>query len=103
MKHPKVNKEEQNLDNYGNKDIDDPDYECNTSLESTSVNEVKSFIEAGTLDVVSPVKFQLNKPIQELSSSTMQYQKCQYKSLKKKKNNNTLSLKHLTKKMSLLR
>ena len=85
MKHPKVNKEEQNLDNYGNKDIDDPDYECNTSLESTSVNEVKSFIEAGTLDVVSPVKFQLNKPIQELSFSTMQYQKCQYKSFKKKK------------------
>lgn len=46
---PKVDKEEQNLDNYNNNDdIDDPDYECNTSLESTTINEMKSFIETST-------------------------------------------------------
>ena len=38
-----------NLDNYNNNDdIDDPDYECNTSLESTTINEMKSFIETST-------------------------------------------------------
>ena len=46
---PKVDKEEQNLDNYNNNDdIDDPDYECNTSLERTTINEMKSFIETST-------------------------------------------------------
>ena len=77
-KYRKVKKEEQNLDNYN--DIDDPNYECNTSLESTAVNEMKSFIETSTLGVVSPVKFRINKPIRELSSSTTRYQKRKYKS-----------------------
>ena len=67
-KHRKVNKELQNLDNYNNNDFDDPDYECNTSLESTTVNEIKSFIETSTLGVVSPLKLRINKPIQELLS-----------------------------------
>ena len=81
-KHRKVNKEEQNLDNYDNNDIDDPDYEYNTSPGSTTVNEMKSFIETSTLGEISPVKFRINMPIRELSSSTIQYQKRIYKSFK---------------------
>ena len=78
----KVNKEEQNLLNYDSNDVDNPGYECNTSLESTTVNEMKSFIETSTSGAVSPVKFQINKPIRELSSSTLRYQKHKYKPFK---------------------
>ena len=70
------------IDNYNNNDIDDPDFECNTSLESTTVNDMKSFIETSTLGVVIPVKFRITKPIRELSSSRIQYQKHKYKSFK---------------------
>ena len=41
---------------------------------------MKSFIETSTLGVVSPVKFRINKPIRELSSSTIRYQKRKYMS-----------------------
>ena len=81
-KHQKVNKEEQNLDNHDNNDSDDPDYECDTSLESTTVNEMKSFIETSTLSVASPVKFRINMSVRELSSSIIGYQKRKYKSFK---------------------
>ena len=39
MKQWKI-KKEQNLDNYNKNDIDDPDYECNTSLGRTTNNEM---------------------------------------------------------------
>ena len=43
---------------------------------------MESFIETSTLGAVSPVKFWINMPIQELSSPTIRYQKCKHKSFK---------------------
>ena len=51
--HQEDDKEEQSLDNFDKSDIDDSDFACSTSLGSTTFNEMKSFSETSTLDVLS--------------------------------------------------
>ena len=55
---------------------------CNTSLDDTSVKEIKSFTETSLLGVINLLKFRINAPVQELSSFTMQNQKWKNKALK---------------------
>ena len=77
--HRKCNLEEQNSEDD---DINDNDYKCNTSLNNSNLETVHSFIE-GTIDNnMSPIKFRINKSVDELAESTIRYQKRKYKEFK---------------------